>query len=76
MSKPDGGPAFSGEPYRDSYGNHRGHQRGMSLRDYFAGQALKTFASPGYGIVSHLGKEGVAKRAYEIADAMLEARGE
>jgi hypothetical protein len=65
----DGGPAFpSGETrYRDGIG-------GMSLRDYFAGQVIN-------GLVSTLtsswqknyGPE-LAKIAYEVADAMLEAR--
>jgi hypothetical protein len=47
--------------------------RGMSLRDWFAGQAMM-------GIIAHPGNvdcEGgrhFAKTAYEMADAMLEAR--
>lgn len=41
----------------------------ISLRDYFAGQAL-------IALLRYLTDERVAKSAYEIADAMLKARGE
>lgn len=48
-------------------------QRGMTLRDYFAGQALvgivNVFASTD-GVKS----ESMAGAAYQIADYMLEAR--
>lgn len=50
---------------------------GMSLRDYFAGQALARCAaltgkvSPG-GQVSLWNAEDTAKRCYALADAMLE----
>jgi len=47
---------------------HRTDIKGMTLRDYFAGQAmLRTSVGASY--------EQLAKTAYEIADAMLEARG-
>lgn len=45
---------------------------GMSLRDYFAGQALANL-----NLQAHVAKPAatsLAKSAYEIADAMLEAR--
>lgn len=65
----DGGPAFP----RDE--RHLGHN-GMTLRDYFAAKALA-------GIEASQGNSGnfvstvekVAERAYELADAMLAARG-
>ena len=70
------GPAF---PRPKSF-NPSGHfesfaQDGMSLRDWFAGQALIGFimrASPPerYSIVD----SELAERAYEFAAAMLEAR--
>ena len=46
--------------------------KGMTLRDYFAGQAL-------VGIITHPGGkagdwEGAAEDAYESSDAMLEER--
>lgn len=64
----DGGPAFP----RDH--QHQGHN-GMTLRDYFAAQALQ-------GIESSQGNSGffistpedIAARAYHLADAMLRAR--
>ena len=45
---------------------------GMSLRDYFAGQALAGFAA--HDAVSW--KESAAQQAYRLADAMLKARQE
>jgi hypothetical protein len=65
-----GGPAFP-----------VGNVNGMSLRDYFAAKALQvvyeknwdmfmneTFESPEEAV------QGAAKDAYELADAMLQAR--
>jgi len=53
---------------------------GMSLRDYFAGQALSGGLEQGVENDMNLGwwhqPSKVAKRAYAIADAMLKARGE
>jgi hypothetical protein len=47
---------------------HRTDVKGMTLRDYFAAQAmLRTSVGSSY--------EQLAKTAYEIADAMLKARG-
>lgn len=64
----DGGPAFP-TPCNE-YGEH---SASMSLRDWFAGQALA-------GLCAHDGTHGVhcvkttTDRAYEVADAMLAAR--
>jgi hypothetical protein len=45
---------------------------GMTLRDYFAGQALAALSTKiEYGVYY---KTNAAKDAYEIADAMIEAR--
>ena len=44
-------------------------QQGMTLRDYFAAHALGAFPIMQYNI-------NTARKAYEIADAMLEARKE
>lgn len=71
MSSKDGGPAFpsqmmdrNGIPYAQGV-------FGMSLRDYFAGQALAGQA----GHPDNDGDpEGNAKWAYRLADAMLAAR--
>lgn len=45
--------------------------KGMDLRDYFAGQALKMKHVQDYGAMT---ADDMAKRAYTIADAMLAAR--
>jgi hypothetical protein len=63
----DGGPAF---PQFDDTDRR---DRGMSLRDWFAGQALanpRTFFEEN----SHATPEDVALQAYAVADAMLAER--
>ena len=77
MSKPDGGPAFQlQEQMQSAVGDVTAWlsqgQPGMSLRDYFAGQAVT-------GIILHPhATDGspleCARVAYLIADAMIEAR--
>jgi hypothetical protein len=54
----------------------REHETGMSLRDYFAGQAIASIPIRNW---DHLGKDADiitawARCAYAIADAMLLAR--
>lgn len=70
MSERDGGPAFpapsedddrTGEPYVVGF-------PGLSMRDWFAGQAL---AGALANFASRLTYEEVARRAYLIADEML-----
>ena len=68
----DGGPAFP----CDSYGIKNGREttiptNGMSLRDWFAGQALNGLmvSCPHSNVVGWAPKD-----AYTIADAMLVAR--
>ena len=69
MTQPnDGGPAF---PRPAS--QHSGPQEGMSLRDWFAGQALASMQTDGWTLQS---MSGLARRAYAIADAMLKARSQ
>ena len=55
--------------------NWYGYDHGMTLRDYFAGQALVGYLS---GSITSIGgtKSDVAKWAYEFADDMIKARGE
>jgi hypothetical protein len=66
MSKPnDGGPAF---PCTDAKGFT---SEGMSLRDYFAGQALAGMDTDGYTLI---GMQSIVQRAYCLADAMLDER--
>lgn len=63
MSKDDGGAAF---PDPDFY-------HGMSLRDYFAGQALAECEWPDWDIPDprRATDEEVARRCYDIATAMV-----
>lgn len=74
MSKPENPSAFPESCTRDG---HRGNvEPGMTLRDYFAGQALLYFVGKPAG---RLEKEDevVRRRAvacYAWADAMLKAR--
>jgi len=72
----DGGPAFpqpeiNGDPI-NSWARGCG---GLSVRDWFAGQALAGYCTrynqPNNGV-----PESVAEDAYTLADAMLKARGE
>ncbi|HDR8979470.1 TPA: hypothetical protein QDA90_004278 [Burkholderia vietnamiensis] len=65
----DGGPAFPEVP-----GDCNGYEgkSGMTLRDHFAAKALPAI----YDRVQSGGFDRVATLAYEMADAMLRARGE
>lgn len=65
----DGGPAFPSERVNE----YSTPKRGMSLRDWFAGQALA-------GLLADSNAKGTkseyVKDAYGIADTMLAARNE
>ena len=66
-------PAFPTDSERQ-VGNTVWHYSGMTLRDYFAAKAMQgelACQNPEYQWVII---EGLAKRAYSIADAMIEAR--
>jgi hypothetical protein len=62
MTKNTGGPAF---PYTDYAGFP---QKGMTLRDYFAGLAMQTL------IDNEVVFADVPPEAYRMADAMLKVR--
>ena len=48
---------------------------GMSMRDYFAGQALIAHASTSeWEMLDDLAQKNLAEASYEMADAMLAAR--
>jgi hypothetical protein len=73
MSDPidDGGPAFPAGTYCNNFGDEV-PMRGMSLRDWFAGQALAGMrANPA---LAKLQPGGAAADAFADADAMLRAR--
>lgn len=75
MADKDGGPAFpcdvdSTQPLGRQVGNTVWQTYGMTLRDYFAAQAMPEV----YQRVESGGFERVAKLAYEMADAMLKER--
>lgn len=82
MSEPidDGGPAFPVPDVHHPSGRIQFGSSGMSLRDWFAGQALTGMIpieyAPNGQINSQAKKHAlvVASHAYNIADAMLAAR--
>ena len=67
----DGGPAFPSEQSETQDGTwNQTYDPGMSLRDWFAGQALADLAS----LTESNSDIAIAKTAYRIADAMIAAR--
>lgn len=46
----------------------------MSLRDWFAGQAIMLFSEVWANLNSPHDAEAVARRSYEVADAMIAER--
>jgi hypothetical protein len=74
LLKPDdGGPAFSRTGYECANGDWVAPQDGMTLRDWFAGQALAGLcASTAHDDAPKAST--IADWAYQQADAMLEAR--
>lgn len=79
IDKDTGGPAFP-RPYSHSgFDDADRAQIGMTLRDYFAAKALPTIYAEALrdGSVIEFGSDWidcVARDAYAMADAMLEAR--
>lgn len=68
MTRTDGGAAF---PYevRASY-----HHPGMSLRNYFAGQALiGLMMAHAVDVRDGRGKTAIVREAYKYADEMIDA---
>ena len=79
LNEKNGGPAFPGEYqftiHHDNGGieTRTANGEGMSLRDYFAGQALAGIVPEG---PKWTGNREVAALCYVYADAMLAARDE
>ena len=77
--KDDGGPAFPTSEHDDATGAYH-EMHGMSLRDWFAGQALvpALMGAKNLGSLSEderkLQYSAVAALLYEMADAMLVER--
>ncbi len=74
-TKPDGGPAF---PTERRVGYRSQSEGGMTLRDYFAGQAIASIPVRNWdGASQSTGKPVTqlwAECAYAVADAMLAER--
>jgi hypothetical protein len=73
----DGGPAFPTDEYYDE--RRIGCERGMSLRDWLAGQALAGWGESYHSIAwARCGRTptaaDIAATCYAVADAMLKAR--
>jgi len=74
MSADTGGPAFP-RFVPDGHYNGSVDAEGMTLRDWFAGQALAGYmADPNLVCGDSVARQRVAKVCYGLADAMLEAR--
>lgn len=72
----DGGPAFAKPGRANSVGEKvEDAQIGMSLRDWFAGQALAGLCANTHAW-EEVSQSEFARRSYEHADAMLQARTE
>lgn len=75
----NGGPAFpeirirSGDNYNPPTKLYYG---GMTLRDYFAAKAMQGATTGDGGLPDSRYCQQIARRAYEMADAMLKARGD
>lgn len=74
----DGGPAFPIPLQPEQVWQGMAPFDGMTLRDYFAGQAVSQIIATCANDTTHgMSKaDYFAGRAYEIADAMLKARGQ
>lgn len=72
MNKDNSGPAFPNKTEATGWDGlrttHFEHKGGMTLRDYFAAKAMQAMISV------HVPSGDTPRYAYEIADAMLEAR--
>lgn len=80
MTTRDGGPAFPVETYELRRGGMnpptKVHNAGMSLRDWFAGQAVQGLVSQSIGSALTSDLTQGARWAYNMADALLVAREE
>lgn len=70
---PDNTPAFPQYELSELNGDIVAQHFGMTLRDYFAAKAMQSFAADPNARWAD-GVTGMAKSAYQWADAMMEAR--
>ena len=74
----NGGPAFPYEHSSECFVFENSTSRGMTLRDYFAAQALAgllaSLAHPDVDRQGGIDFSVTANRCYEVADAMLAQR--
>lgn len=72
----DGGYAFPVAGYINEHGNEIPGEFGMTLRDWFAGQALASFTKvdTAYDYTTGHCDTALARRAWAAADAMLAQR--
>jgi hypothetical protein len=73
MSKENGGPAFPIE-VNCAQSGARLTMPGMTLRDYFAGQALAGWLASYAGVTQVISHDNTAEESYKFADAMLAER--
>ena len=80
----DGGSAFPRSPIGEDCNNPYGYQDGLTKRDWFAGKALTALLGNDLMLSRIVNAKGglaadhsdVAHICYEIADAMIAARGD
>lgn len=76
MNDKTGGSAFPRNVLDHSHGTYAIPENGMTLRDYFAAKAMQaTISHSGISFISD-NQSSIAVVCYEMADAMLKARGE
>ena len=51
-----------------------GYEKGMTLRDWFAGQALAGLCSQSFTVPTHSVNDVVARGCYRVADSMMYER--
>ena len=79
-SLPNGGPAFPCDPFIASKPGHESVAKrlaeGMTMRDFFASQAMQAQLTAFWALETHHGwsHDAIAQEAYAMADAMIKAR--
>lgn len=69
-TKPSNPTAFPTLTYSKNTGEMNGHEEGMTLRDYFASKAVTGVCNNNASKTT----DWIARKSYEIADAMLKQR--